>query len=418
MWIPFRSSSRLRRPPPRTVAFWWIFAAATIENAAFAGSSTILPEDLTTRFGSQGWVIGAIAASGPLATLVVQPWAGAFADRRGHRTTGIVGGCAAVLGALLMLAGGSQWLVALSRVLMGSGGAALNTAATAWVVAFTPRGRQGRALSIYGLSVWIGMALGPVVCSSAYQNGGSLGLWLCVASLAALSLLCYHLCFRVAPREPKLPASDGQGASRLSWVSLLGAIARPGGAAAAAWAAEAVVMTYTIVHLTGHGMAPAGVWGASSVFPIFAVSVIVSRIGLARAVDRHRPAVLACASLATVACGCLLLGSAASFAVAAVAMTVLGFGFASLYPTLTMLAAEALPPHSRGAGLGLFQAATSLGTAVGQFGGGVSGGLFGTTSAYVGAGALQAVGVMLLLVRPGPKGRRYPERPVDGVTGT
>lgn len=373
--------------PATTVTFWLVFGMSTLENTAFNATSPVIARYVTDGFGANPAAAGAIAALAPLSSLVWQPLAGHAADRYGYRRIGMIGALVALAGFLLTLlttlGPPVLALAALGRVLIGGGGASVATIATAWVVATTPRQIRGRALSIYGLSVWIGFAAGPVIGENAYQASGFAAVWLAGAVLLVLTLFCV-----VFATEP--PRGEPAGAMTLRGLgAVIADVSRPGIVAATAWAGEAVIVIYLVAMLEERGMPTNGLFGAASLFPVFAVCLIASRLLFSRLTDTVAPRRVAVGGLLGICAGLLILSVAQTFWLAALAAGLLGLVFAPMYPALTLLATDPLSPERRAVGLGVFSSYTSLGLAVGPFLGGFVDSWFGLPWVFVVAAALQ-----------------------------
>ena len=50
-----------------------------------------------------------------------------------------------------------------ARLVLGVGEGSLYTAGSAWIVDLAPVARRGRVLGLYGLAVWGGLSVGPLV---------------------------------------------------------------------------------------------------------------------------------------------------------------------------------------------------------------------------------------------------------------
>jgi MFS family permease len=172
----------------------------------------------------------------------------------------------------------------------------------------------------------------------------------------------------------------------------------PGVAAAAAWCGEGLMLAFLIVHLGSAGVPATGLFGAASVFGVFAASVIVARLALARMPDRIGPLRSAAISLVLLCGGLVVLAIAGSFAVAAVGAALVGIGFSPLYPSLTMLAARGLRSRNRALGLGLFASFTSLGYASGALVGGIVLAATSSVWAFLLVAALQLVALAVLTI--------------------
>lgn len=144
----------------RTLPFWLIFVASTLGGITNSASTPIIPVYVEDTLGGDSSLAGAIVALAALASVIAMPIAGAVADRRGYRLITVVGGGIAVVGMLLLAALPTLAGAGVSRVLFGLGNAAAMTVIMAWLIALTPANQRGRALSYFGLSVWLGVALG------------------------------------------------------------------------------------------------------------------------------------------------------------------------------------------------------------------------------------------------------------------
>ena len=105
-------------------------------------------------------MIGSYAITG----LLLRPFAGRFADRRGRRP-------AVLVGSLLMAAGGFLYLLPLGvgGLIAGAAGAGrgrghrlhrrLRPGSSTWR---RWSGAAGRVIGLYGLAVWAGLSIGPL----------------------------------------------------------------------------------------------------------------------------------------------------------------------------------------------------------------------------------------------------------------
>src|SRR5690349_6331011 len=148
-----------------------------------------------------GLALGSAATTGALVTLaaaataVARPFAGRWADR---------GAPVARVGAVLVAAGAAGHVVAQSvpamavaRLLMGTGEGALFTGALVAVLHDAPVARRGRLIGHFGLSMWGGLALGPVLAAAL----GGATLWFAAAAALAAVALTAGAPRHVAPRR-------------------------------------------------------------------------------------------------------------------------------------------------------------------------------------------------------------------------
>src|SRR3954452_13082109 len=134
---------------------------------------------------------GALVTLAAAATAIARPFAGRWADR--GAPVARVGAALVALGAAGHLAAASVPEMAVARLVLGAGEGALFTGALVAVLHDAPAVRRGRLIGHFGLSMWGGLALGPVVAAAL----GDAALWFATASaLVALGLATG----RAAPR--------------------------------------------------------------------------------------------------------------------------------------------------------------------------------------------------------------------------
>lgn len=380
----------------RTGAFWSFFAISALSNITNATISPTLPLYVQGTLGGGTDVAGILIALAPLAAVLAMPTAGFLADRLGYRRVALVSAVISTLGILIMtivptLAGAIG-----GRLLFGLGNAAAVTLAMSWLVAFTSGGNRGKVLSIYGLSVWVGVAVGPQLSAAIVAAADPRIVFaVCVAMDAAMFAL-----FAFAPRPPLSTATteiSAPPASSPARAEVIAIVWIPGVVACVAWCGQGLLMGFLLVHLVGAGIPATGVFGAASVFAVFAVSVIGARIALASLPDRIGPARAAGAALTVLCAGLVVLALSTTFVAAAVGAALMGVGFSPLYPSLTMLATRGLHSGNRALGLGIFGSFTSVGNGVGALLGGLTMAVADSMWAFLLAATLQLVGLAVLV---------------------
>src|SRR2546423_3125253 len=146
---------------------WWTLGAVSVATFMLLLDITVvntalpaIQSDLGGSFTDLQWVIDAYALS--LAALVLT--AGSLADRLGRRRVFATGlGIFSVASLLCALAPDPTFLN-LSRALQGVGGAIMFAVSLALVAQEFPSGRErGMAMGIYGGTIGIAVAIGPLV---------------------------------------------------------------------------------------------------------------------------------------------------------------------------------------------------------------------------------------------------------------
>ena len=144
--------------------------------------------------------VGLSVGSFSVSALLLRPWAGRLVDRRG-RSIAMVGGAAlfAVAVAGYSLAETVGVLVAL-RLLTGVGEAFFFVGAVTAMADLAPAERRGEAISLFSLSLYAGLAIGPPTGEAVVGRVGFGTVWLISTGAALLAVL---LTLRVGDtREP------------------------------------------------------------------------------------------------------------------------------------------------------------------------------------------------------------------------
>ena len=428
----------------RTLPFWVMFSVSILGGISNSATTPTIPTFVGATFGGGTELSGLLISLSAITSIVAMPLGGSLADRWGYRRVAVAGfalssSALALMALVPQLPASAQLPAAVaSRVLFGLGNAAALALMLTWTVALTAAAQRGKALSIYGLSVWIGLAAGPQVATAVMALTAP---WVVFAVCATLELGILLLFWILPPPSPStvatttspIPTVAVGGASvggasvggasvggvPVRGVRVLAEVVRsvwvPGVAAAVAWCGEGMMLAFLIVHLGAAGMPAAGASGAASVFGVFAGSAIVARLLLARMPDRLGPLRAASISLLFLCAGLATIALATSFAIAAVGAVLMGIGFSPLYPSLTMLATRGLRSRNRALGLGMFSSFTSMGLASGALLGGWLLAVAPSMWAFLLVAGLQLVALAVLVVftpDPNPRPRLAPGDPV------
>jgi MFS family permease len=384
-------------PGPFLVLLGASIMSSTASGAAGPLLSLYVERDL---HGSES-IVGLVVSAGWIFSLASALLSGPFIDRHGRRPWAIAGNLIAITGMLGLVAAASPATVFACRALTGIGGGILGVTVMAWALDFIDEERRGRGLAAFGISVWVGLSIGPPLGHFVQERFGYDGLWI---ALAALFVGALAISLTLAERHR--PAARGSGAPvGRGWRRWL-----PGGSERAVLAiasvayGEGVLNAFLVLHLVGRGVSESA---AAIVFTVFAVSVLAARVLGARLVDRFPPRALSAAAMVLDGAGLLVMALASSFWPAAAGAAIMGLGFSVLYPSLALIATDAAGPARRGAALGAFASAFSLGLAGGGLISGPVAELTGTGGAFVLAGAIAAGGALVIL--SGPRGRAQQE---------
>ncbi|MGW7683170.1 MFS transporter [Kribbella sp. NPDC054772] len=167
---------------------------------AFGAALQALPSYVPSRYGGGALASGTAVGIAFLATALGRPFAGRLADAGRSRPVVLTGGVLAALGGLGQLLAPDLAVLLVARLVMGAGEAALFSAALPWVLAGTRMAHRGRLAGWFGLSMWGGLAGGPVLATivgsagSAGGGGGAGGaggdvVWWAVVVLSLVSVV-------------------------------------------------------------------------------------------------------------------------------------------------------------------------------------------------------------------------------------
>jgi MFS family permease len=343
-----RALSPRRSPWVLTAA--GIFAATLTAFVAAGAALPVLPRFVRGPVHAGNVEVGLVIGAFSLSAIVVRPLAGHLADHRGRHPVVLAGTLLTALSGVLLLIAPSLPVVLASRLVMGAGEGLLFTAGSAWIVDLAPEDRQGQTIGLFGLSVWGGMTLGPLVGDQLLSLGGYDAVW---AMMALVPLAGGLMALRLSEtRRPGAVPARGRLLPR--------AVLAPGAALSLANAGYATMAAFVVLAL-----AHRGIGHGALVFTAYAAAVAGSRLLLGRLPDQigaRRSAVLA--GLAEAA-GLAIIAEAGSWPVAVAGGIVMGAGFSMLYPALALAVVQRTGEDARGRALGGFTAFFDIGMGLG-----------------------------------------------------
>jgi MFS family permease len=373
------------------VAFAGVFAVTFSGLLAVGAVLPVLPRYVAGPLDagniSVGVVIGAYAVTG----LLLRPFAGRLADHRGRKPTVLLGSIlVAVAGFLYLLPLGVPGLI-VTRLLLGAGEGTVFTAGSAWIVDIAPPERRGRVIGLYGLSVWAGLSIGPLIGELLLHASGYTAVWL-FAGIAPL------LGAAIALRLPD-PFHARPGAGEHHPLIAREAV-RPGAALALGSLGYATVASFVVLHLDQRGLGHGAL-----VFGVFATMVVLTRLVAGGLPDRIGPARVAIAAAVVEAAGLATLGVSHSIAVAVAGAMAMGAAFSLLYPALLLIVVDRVAETRRGAALGTFTAFFDAGIGFGAPLAGVAAALSSYEGAFLFAACVALISATTILLTISPRGR-------------
>ena len=166
----------------RNVAFAGVFSATLLGLLSVGAVLPVLPRYVTGPLDSGTIAVGVVIGCYAVTGLLLRPIAGRIADTRGRRPTVIAGSLlATVAGLLYLVPAGIPGLI-VARLFLGAGEGMVFTAGSAWIVDLAPEERRGRVIGLYGLAVWGGLSLGPLIGELLLQASSYELVWIFAAA--------------------------------------------------------------------------------------------------------------------------------------------------------------------------------------------------------------------------------------------
>jgi MFS family permease len=345
------STARLPAPDPRPgLSFAGVFAATFCGLVAVGAVLPVLPRYIHGPLGSGDLAVGIVIGAYAVTGLLLRPVAGRFADTRGRKPTVLAGIALVALSGLLYLPSlGIAGLIA-ARLVLGAGEGGVYTAGSAWIVDLAPEERRGRVLGLYGLAVWGGLSVGPLVGEGLLDVGGYTAVWVCAAVLPTLGAL-----IALGARDPFVPLRHAEPHPLIAPEAV-----GPGFAIGLASFGYAAIATFVVLHLEARG-----VGHGATVFAAFAAMIVLTRLVIGDLPDRVGAAPVAIAATLGEAVGLVLIAVAQSLPVALAGGVAMGAAFSLLNPSLMLIALGRVSPRARGAAMGTYTAFFDAGVGLG-----------------------------------------------------
>lgn len=372
------------------VAFAGIFTVTFCGLLAVGAVLPVLPRYVHGPLGAGNVAVGVVIGSYAITGLLLRPFAGRVADRRGRKPAVLVGSLlVAAAGFLYLLPFGVAGLIA-ARLVLGAGEGTVFTAGSAWIVDIAPPERRGRVIGLYGLAVWAGLSVGPLVGELLQHASGYTAVWVFAGAMPLLGAL-------VASRlpDPFRPVEEVEHHPLIAREAI-----RPGTALALGSIGYATVAAFVVLHLEARG-----VGHGATVFGAFATMVVLTRLVGGDLPDRVGPARVAAAAACTEAVGLATIAVAHSLPVALAGALAMGAAFSLLYPSLSLIVVDRVPETRRGAALGTFTAFFDAGVGFGAPLAGIAAAIAGYEGAFLLAAAIALVSATTIALAISSRGR-------------
>ncbi|MGW7579478.1 MFS transporter [Streptomyces sp. NPDC054765] len=375
------------------VLFGYLALGATLQE---------LPGYVVDKFHGGPTAAGLAVGVAFAGTALTRPFAGRAGDAGLARTVSMTGGVITAVAAVgQLLAPNIPSLVA-CRMLMGVGEAALFSGGLPWVMAGTPANRRGRVAGWFGLSMWGGLSLGPLIAVVLHHAGGPTAVWTVVIVLPLLSTVLVA----ATRRQPQTAATGSLRPSTLRDIVPRG-VSLPGfclGLAAYGYGALSALL---VLYLSRENIG-----GQDVGLIIFAVAFLVTRASGSPLADRYGGVAVARIVLVIEAAGLLLIATVPTQLAALFGAAITGIGLGLIYPATSAITLNRTGALQPGVSMGTMTSFWDLGIMVAGPLSGVAAAHFGYRAAFATAAAVTAVAMVVTLVALRETRAKQPSTPV------
>ncbi len=359
--------------------YWPLWSACFLGFSVIGMTIQVMPAYAHERLGANAITAGLAVTIGSLATMISRPVSGRFADQSGGRRVAMAGAILALIGGIGHALATNLPVLVLARLFLGAGEGALFTGSVGWILAHSEQSQRGKIAGHFGLSMWMGLASGPMLGTALMAIGTYRDVWM------AASIIPIFAWVLVASTRPEGRISSGDTNirralfPRAAWL--------PGASGVFASVGYGVIAAFLVPRFAALGFA-----GQNFALTVFGIAFMMTRFLGSGYADRFgaRPVLLSAFLVESVGLAGLFLTHRESLAFASTALTAAGLSL--LIPSVTSLVTEAADPRERTAALGAVTSAWDLGVAVG----GPMGGLVAGAS-DAGPFALGAVAALIAI---------------------
>ncbi|HLL55682.1 MAG TPA: arabinose transporter, partial [Myxococcaceae bacterium] len=339
----------------------------------------VLPLRVHEGLGFGSFVVGLAIGAQSWLTLLTRHVAGTRSEQQGPQSTALRGlALSALAGALYAVSSlvpsssVSLAVLLLGRGLLGFGESLVITSTLAWGVALAGRERSGLLMAWVGIAMYGALAAGAPLGAWLDARVGFVGVSLAATTAPVLGIAGALLATPVAP----------MGGARLPFYRVVSLIWLPGAGLTLCALGFGAIAAFATLRFQEEGWAHAPLAMTS-----FGAAYVLARLLFGGLPDRLGGARVAMGSAAVAVLGQISLWLAPSSEVAVAATALTGLGFSLAFPAFGVEALRTVPPRSRGAALGAYAACFDLTMGVGVPALGLVVGAFGYAAAFA-VGAL------------------------------
>lgn len=359
---------------------------------SFGVINPVLPRYIRGPLHQSDVGVGIGLASFTVTALLLRQFSGRFGDRHGRHVP-IRLGCLVNTCAMLGLLGAHSLVHVIAlRLLNGVAEAFIFVGVATAVQDISPDDRRGEAASLFSLSLFVALALGPLVGEQVLNHFGYNGVWILAASGGAFGGL-------LSLTIPDTRTHTERVEQRPPLVHR--AALRPGSILGCAIWGLASFNGFMPLYALKLGM-----HGASPVFLANAAVIMLFRSVGAKIPDRFGPLRTSRIAMTCTPLGLAIMGLWRAVPGLFTGAIVMAVGQALAFPALMTVAVNSAPGSERGAVMGTFTAFFDLSYGGGLLMLGIVSNAVGYNGAFLAASGVASIGLAMLVFRP----PRVPER--------
>lgn len=367
------------------------FVTVTVSSFAYFASAgatlPVTPLFIDGPLGGTNFQVGMGVGAFSVSAILLRPFAGRLGDTKGRRILMVAGAAAVALAMAAHVAVTSLPFLILLRLIAGAGEAMFFTGAASAVSDLASDERRGEAVSIFSLSLYAGLAVGPLIGEAVFEQGGFAVAWLLTSALAALATV-------LALRLPVMrPAEQPQNPSLIHRSGLA-----PGYVIGASVAGFAGWSSFVPLYALELGMA-----GSRFAFFLYSGLIILVRAFGARIPDNFGAKPTAIVSLFLSSAGLVVMSVWGTVQGLYSGVVLLAAGQSLAFPGLLAMTVNRVPAAERGSVIATFTAFLDIAFGVGPILLGIVAEAVGYRGAFAAAALIVASGLLVLRgIRVGP----------------
>lgn len=363
--------------PLVTPLFALIVAAGTCYFLSIATLLPTLPRYVEEELDGGGLAVGGVVGAFAVSAAAVRPTVGRLGDVVGRRAMALAGAGLVAVATIPLGLVPALWYLVLLRLVAGLGEACFFIGAATAAQDLAPDHRRGEAASLFSVTIYGGLAFGPLLGEQIYTRFGPTQTWLFAGATAVLAFVLSWFIPREMGRSTDPPPRRGllhPAAVLPGSVLLLGVTGFTGFAA------------FLPLYVDDIGQD-----GAGPFLLLYGALVLLIRVVGSRVPDRLGPVRTSTYALVAITAGLLCIGLIPTAAAAWAATAMLAVGMSLLFPALFTAAVNAAPASERSHAVGTFSLFFDLSQGLGAPALGLAVALFHTERAAFVLGALVAL---------------------------